>query len=116
MIQVYGKVALDPKQQLHFVRIGRRLLVLVQGPQGVQHVTEFEDPEEVQRILTHWQPDKGIKLSGGMRAELAAHASRYAAEWDDNAPSHASSHDGRLSDLRGTRASRDLHLSQFRNS
>lgn len=56
VVQVYGKVALDKKQQLHFVRVGGRLLVLLQGPQGLQHVTEIDDPEEVQRVLTHWRP------------------------------------------------------------
>lgn len=112
VIQVYGKVALDQKQQLHFVRIGQRLIVLVQGPQGVQHVTEFEDPEEVQRILTHWQSDRRGAFAGDLTAELAAHASQYAVQWDDSSLSH----DARRGDLRTSRGSRDLPLSQLRNS
>lgn len=56
VVHVFGKVALDARQQLHFVRVGRRLLVLLQGPQGLQHVTEIDDPEEVARVLSHWNP------------------------------------------------------------
>ncbi len=51
MIQVCGKVALDSKQSLHLVRIGQRLLVLLESPQGVQRIAEITDPQEVRQLL-----------------------------------------------------------------
>jgi flagellar biogenesis protein FliO len=51
MVQVCGKVPLDAKQSLHLVRIGQRLLVLLESPQGMQRLAEITDPDEVRRLL-----------------------------------------------------------------
>jgi len=75
VVHVIGKVALDARQQLHFVRVGRRLLVLLQGPQGMQHVTEIDDPEEVEKVLAHWHPapaGKSVAGSSRVTANLPA--------------------------------------------
>ena len=51
-VHVCGKVRLDAKQSLHLVRIGQRLLVLLESPQGMQRLAEITDPDEVERVLT----------------------------------------------------------------
>lgn len=47
-VQVCGKVPLDSKQFVHLVKIGERLLVLLESPQGMQRLAEITDPAEVQ--------------------------------------------------------------------
>jgi flagellar biogenesis protein FliO len=51
MIQLCGKVPLDAKRSLQLVRVGQRLLVLLESPQGMQRLAEISDPTEVARIL-----------------------------------------------------------------
>jgi hypothetical protein len=66
LIEVCGKVPLDAKQYLHLVRIGERLLVLLQSPHGVQRVTEITDAAEVARMLDRLAP------AGRSRADRTA--------------------------------------------
>jgi flagellar biogenesis protein FliO len=51
-IEVCGKVPFDAKRTLHLVRVGSRLLVLLESPQGMQRLAEITDPEEVQQLLS----------------------------------------------------------------
>ncbi|MCP4194896.1 MAG: FliO/MopB family protein [Planctomycetaceae bacterium] len=51
LVEVYGKVPLNGKQSLHLVRIGGRLLVLIESSQGMQRLAEISDPDEVQSVL-----------------------------------------------------------------
>jgi flagellar biogenesis protein FliO len=50
-IEVCGKVPFDAKRSLHLVRVGSRLLVLLESAQGIQRLAEITDPQEVQRLL-----------------------------------------------------------------
>lgn len=50
-IEVCGKVPFDAKRSLHLVRVGSRLLVLLESAQGIQRLAEITDPGEVQRLL-----------------------------------------------------------------
>jgi len=50
-VEVCGRVPLAAKQFVHLVRVGERLLVLLESPQGVQRLAEITDPGEVQRLL-----------------------------------------------------------------
>ena len=50
-IQVCGKVPLDAKQSVHLVKIGERLLVLLESPQGMQRLAEITDPQEIRSLL-----------------------------------------------------------------
>ena len=56
-VQVCGRVPLAAKQFVHLVRVGERLLVLLESPQGVQRLAEITDPGEIQRLL-HPLPDQ----------------------------------------------------------
>jgi len=51
-VQVCGKVRLDAKQFLHLVRIGERMLVLLESPSGMQRLAEITDPNEIERIVS----------------------------------------------------------------
>ncbi len=69
VIRVYGRVPLNPRQRLLLVRVGQRLLVLLESPQGIGRLAEIVDPEEVARLLEQL-PDKGAAGSAGLAGEL----------------------------------------------
>jgi flagellar biogenesis protein FliO len=51
VIQVCGRVPLNPRQRLLLVRVGERMLVLLESPQGVGRLAEISDPAEVTRLV-----------------------------------------------------------------
>jgi hypothetical protein len=66
LVKVCGKMALDSKQSLHLLRIGQRLLILLESPQGMQCVAEITDAHEVRQLLdgdptTHESPSVNVQ-------------------------------------------------------
>jgi flagellar biogenesis protein FliO len=59
VVQVYGKVPMNSKQWLHLVRVGSRLLVLLDSQQGMQRLAEITDPHEVQTLIGRFQDRSG---------------------------------------------------------
>lgn len=57
-----GRTALTPKQSLHLLRLGNRLILVSVTPDGVSPITEISDPDEVVPLL-------------GMCRRLDAHSS-----------------------------------------
>ena len=57
LVEVYGRVPLNPKQHLHLVRVGNTLLVLIESAQGLQRLAEITDPEEVRNITSRFRKD-----------------------------------------------------------
>jgi flagellar biogenesis protein FliO len=57
LVEVYGRVPLNPKQHLHLVRVGNTLLVLIESAQGLQRLAEISDPEEVRSITERFRRD-----------------------------------------------------------
>ena len=57
LVEVYGRVPLNPKQHLHLVRVGNTLLVLIESAQGLQRLAEITDPDEVQNITRRFRKD-----------------------------------------------------------
>lgn len=51
LVEVYGKVPMNGKQSLHLVRVGGRLLVLIESSQGMQRLAEISDPDEVRSVI-----------------------------------------------------------------
>lgn len=51
LVEVYGKVPMNGKQSLHLVRIGGRLLILIESAQGMQRLAEITDPDEVRSVV-----------------------------------------------------------------
>jgi flagellar biogenesis protein FliO len=75
-VQVCGKVPLDSNQSLHLVRLGQRLLVLLESPQGMQCVAEITDPSEVRRLLEAEAPDSGNRPVVNVRHVLSTFRQR----------------------------------------
>ncbi len=51
VIQVCGRVPLNARQRLLLVRVGERMLILLESPQGVGRLAEITDPAEVARLV-----------------------------------------------------------------
>jgi len=50
VIEVLGKRSLDPRQSIHFVKCGSRILILGSSPAGLETLSEVLDPVEVDLI------------------------------------------------------------------
>ena len=50
-IRPLARFHLAPRQALHLVRCGRRLLLLGATPTSINHVATIDDPDEIERIL-----------------------------------------------------------------
>ena len=50
LVSVLGQTQLGPSQKLQLIRLGTKLLLVSNGPQGTQTLGEITDPEEVFRI------------------------------------------------------------------
>ena len=57
VIQVYGRVPLNSRQYLLLVRVGERLLILLESPQGTSRLGEITDPAEVSRLVERFRHD-----------------------------------------------------------
>jgi flagellar biogenesis protein FliO len=57
VIQVYGRAPLTAKQQLLLVRVGERLLILLESGQGISRLAEITDPAEVSRLSERFRQE-----------------------------------------------------------
>ena len=59
-LELLGRRTIEPKITVHLVKCGSRVLVLGVGPDGVQTLSEINDPEEVEKLVLACQiPSKG---------------------------------------------------------
>ena len=66
VIQVYGRVPLTARQHLLLVRVGQRLLILLESAQGISRLAEITDPAEVGRLVERFrQPQNGRAATRG---------------------------------------------------
>ncbi len=54
-VEVLGKAVLTPKQSIHLVRVGNKLVLLSLSPGGVEALTEITDAAEVEQVLAACQ-------------------------------------------------------------
>ena len=68
LVEVYGKVPMTGKQSLHLVRIGSRLLILIESNQGMQRLAEITDPEEVRSVVEQLGKGHSQRLPQGIQS------------------------------------------------
>jgi flagellar biogenesis protein FliO len=51
VLEVLGRASLTPRQQMHVVRFGNKLLLVSLSPAGAEPLAEIDDPAEVERVL-----------------------------------------------------------------
>ena len=49
-IEVLGRAPLSPRQYIHLIRFGHKLLLVSLSPEGADTLTEITDPTEVDRL------------------------------------------------------------------
>lgn len=71
VLEVLGQVPFGPKKYLQIVRLGSKLLLLINGPEGTHPIGEITDPNEVEYLASLCT---GKKNASGARALSIAKA------------------------------------------
>ena len=56
VLYVLGRAPLAPRQYVHLVRLGNRLLLVAVSPAGAQTLAEVTDADEIERLIRLCQP------------------------------------------------------------
>ena len=71
VVQVLGKAALSPRQQMQLLRVGEKLVLVAISPGGVQTLTEVTDPREVERMASACEGTRSGSASESFREVLS---------------------------------------------
>ena len=71
VIEILGRAQLTPRQPMHLIRLGRKLILVSLTPSGVETITEVTEPAEVDHLLGLCQQNKEGSVSSSFRTALA---------------------------------------------
>ncbi len=71
VVQVLGRAPLAHRQNMHLVRVGRKLLLVCATPHGAETLTEIADPVEVDQICAACERSRPGSISATFRQVLA---------------------------------------------
>ena len=74
VLEVLGQTPFGPKKHLQIVRLGSKLLLLINGPEGIHPIGEITDPEEVAHLASLCQGRKPANDANILRIAQAATA------------------------------------------
>lgn len=101
IVEVLTRASVTPKHQLTLVRMGRRLLLIGCGPEGLTPLTEITDQQEIDELLQAVQPSG----EGSLASLLKRGVTSGRADNDDKEPATAA---GELAEkIRSRLASQD---------
>jgi len=89
LIEVLHRAPIAPKQHLMLIRLGGRLLLVGEGPNGLRTLANIRDPEEVAELLGNLSASKSSSASAGFQRLM----NRFGAG-DSEAPAEALGTDG----------------------
>lgn len=69
VIEVIGNAPFGPRKNLQLVRLGSKLLLLMNGPEGTHPVGEITDPQEVDYLISLCN-GKGTKATGSVMSAI----------------------------------------------
>jgi len=72
VLEILGQVPFGPKKQLQIVRLGSKLLLLINSPEGTHPIGEITDPEEVEYLASLCQGKKTTNTANVLRIAKAA--------------------------------------------
>ena len=72
VLEILGQVPFGPKKQLQIVRLGSKLLLLINSPDGTHPIGEITDPEEVEYLASLCQGRKTTNAANVLRIAKAA--------------------------------------------
>ena len=76
VIQNLGSTAIDPRTQITLLRCGNRILVLAQTANGVQPLSEIDDPTEVERLTAQCLGHRELTFAETMQSRDPGSASQ----------------------------------------
>lgn len=85
-IEVLSRIAIAPRNHLLLVRIGQRLLVLGDSPNGLSSLANLDNPEEVAAILLQVASAKSHSATAQFQQMLSKMSGQYQADRPDNDP------------------------------
>jgi flagellar biogenesis protein FliO len=80
VLEVLGRGQLTPRQQLHVVRFGNKLVLLSLSPTGAEPLAEIDDPVEVERVLGICQEMQQGSITESFRPVFSQFANEPAQE------------------------------------
>jgi len=72
VVEVLGQTPFGPKKHLQIVRLGSKLLLLINGPEGTHPIGEITDPEEVEYLASLCSGRKTANAANVLRIAKAA--------------------------------------------
>ena len=72
VVEVLGQTPFGPKKQLQIVRLGSKLLLLINGPEGTHPIGEITDPQEVEYLASLCPGRKTASAANVLRIAKAA--------------------------------------------
>lgn len=73
VVRVLGRATLTGRHILQLLQVGKKLVLVVVGPNGVQTVTEVSDDDEVNRLLGICQQNQRGSITASFRQILRQH-------------------------------------------
>jgi len=72
VVEVLGQTSFGPKKHLQIVRLGSKLLLLINGPEGTHPIGEITDPQEVEYLASLCSGKKTTSADNVLRIAKAA--------------------------------------------
>lgn len=86
VIEVLGRAPLAGRQQMHLLRLGRKLVLVSVTPAGAETLSEVTDPEEVDRLAGLCQQARPGSATAAFRQMLHAFGTKHAPSESQPAP------------------------------
>ncbi len=67
LVEVLARSTIAPKTQVLFLKVQQRILLVAQGPAGVQPLANIDDPQEIAQLLTAIDAGKSNSITRGFR-------------------------------------------------
>ncbi len=73
VVQILGRTAFGSRQNLQLVRLGSKLVLLLNGPEGTHPIGEITDPAEVQHLISLCAPKRHVRPTFFSRMSTPEH-------------------------------------------
>ncbi|MBM4004082.1 MAG: FliO/MopB family protein [Planctomycetes bacterium] len=71
VVEVFGRASITPRQSVHVVRFGSKILLLSVSPTGIQSLAEVDEPAEAERLIGLCQQAQPTSVTSSFRQILA---------------------------------------------
>jgi flagellar biogenesis protein FliO len=79
VVEVFGRAPITPRQSVHVVRFGSKVLLLAVSPTGIESLAEVDEPAEAERLIGLCQQAQPSSVTNSFRQILAQISNESAA-------------------------------------